>query len=77
VLSQVTYSAFGLLSGDVRVGIIECKRENSKGASLLRQTLFAHSLFQFLQPIDYHMQFLRPGLGIGLSDLISAVCKVP
>ena len=31
MLSQVTYSAFGLLSGDVRVGIIECKRENSKG----------------------------------------------
>jgi hypothetical protein len=76
VLSQVTYSALVAFRG-CQGRRYRVQEENSKGASLLRQTRFAHSLFQFLQPIDYHMQFLRPGLGIGLSDLISAVCKVP
>ena len=51
------------------------QEENSKGASLLAANPLCSLAVSILKPIDYHVQFLRPRLGIGLSDLISAVSR--
>ena len=59
---------------DVSVGIIEFRRKTRKGLRYWGKPACSLAVL-ILQPIDYHVQFLRPRLGIGLSDLISAVSR--